>query len=362
MLEVLNLAYIQQRAYPDGTTTYRIRVRIKGMPDKSATFSKKAQAKAWGQKMEAEVRNGRYFSRQEDKERTFAEFIDRYIENELPKKPKSFKKQKMQLLWWKKHFSPYFLCHVTPAMIAENRDKLLSECTPKGNKRTSSTTNRSLAALSHAFTIAVKEWGWLHENIVLKIKRPKEGKPRERFLEADEISSLLEECRKSKSPHLYAIVYFAISTGARKGGILSLKWHDIDFARSKVTFKDTKNGETRTVALTQHAADCLMKEKNKRVTLSEYVFPVFDGKKPADIKTAWEKAIEKAGLKICFHTLRHTAASHLAMNGASTLEIAAILGHKSLSMVKRYSHLSTSSTACVLNKMNQQILGGYANG
>lgn len=54
MLEVFNMAYIQGRAYPDGTTTYRVRVRIKGMPDKSATFSKKAQAKAWGQKMEAE--------------------------------------------------------------------------------------------------------------------------------------------------------------------------------------------------------------------------------------------------------------------------------------------------------------------
>lgn len=69
------------------------------MPDKSATFSKKTQAKAWGQKMEGEVRNGRYFARQEDKERTFAELIDKYIENELPKKPKSLKKQTMQLLW-----------------------------------------------------------------------------------------------------------------------------------------------------------------------------------------------------------------------------------------------------------------------
>ena len=82
------MAYIQERDHPNGSKTYRVRVRIKGMPDKSATFSKKTQAKAWGQKMEAEIRNGRYFSRQEDKERTFAEFIDKYIEYELPKKPK----------------------------------------------------------------------------------------------------------------------------------------------------------------------------------------------------------------------------------------------------------------------------------
>lgn len=95
VLEVFNMAYIQDKGVSRWNIIYRVRVKIKGRSDKSTTFSKKAQAKAWGQKMEAEVRNGRYFSRQEDKKHTFAEFIDRYIENELSKKPKSLKKQKM---------------------------------------------------------------------------------------------------------------------------------------------------------------------------------------------------------------------------------------------------------------------------
>jgi site-specific recombinase XerD len=77
---------------------------------------------------------------------------------------------------------------------------------------------------------------------------------------------------------------------------------------------------------------------------------------------AWENAIKKAGLKICFHTLRHTAASHLTMGGASTLEVGAVLGHKTLAMVKRYSHLSVSATAKVLNRMNDEVLGNIRHG
>ena len=90
----------------------------------------------------------------------------------------------------------------------------------------------------------------------------------------------------------------------------------------------------------------------------EFYRRLLTGIKTADIRTAWEYAVEEAGLQgICFHSLRHTTASHLGMQGSSTLEIAAILGHKTLAMVKRYSHLSTSSTARVLSRMNEEILG-----
>ena len=123
-----------------------------------------------------------------------------------------------------------------------------------------------------------------------------------------------------------------------------------------MTFRDTKNGETRSVSLSDAVLDCLSKEKAKRIIQSEYVFPSFDGSKPADFTTSWKKVVRSIGLNICFHTLRHTGALHLAMNGATLLEIAAILGHKTLAMVKRYSHLTTSSTAKVLDKMNRNIL------
>lgn len=343
------MAYIQKREHSNGHITYRARIRINGMPDKSATFTSRNQAKIWAQKMEADIRQGRYFPKQESKERTFGEFIDRYIEKELPKKPKSLNKQTSQLLWWKKYLGAYFLCHISPSMLAELRDQLLSETTYRGKLRSSSTVNRYLAALSQALTIAVKEWGWLKENPFLKISRLRESKGRERYLEKEEITCLLKACRQSKSPYLYGIVIFALGTGARRGEILNLKWEDVDFVRSTATFCDTKNGETRTVPLSRSVLECLEQERKHRLILSPKVFPCIE------IRTAWENAVEKADLKqLRFHDLRHTAASHLAMNGASTLEIAAILGHKTLSMVKRYSHL-----ALALNRMNEELLGAF---
>lgn len=346
------MAYVQKRQHPNGNITYRARVRVIGMPDKSATFATRSQAKNWAQKMEAEIRQGRYFPKQEDKERTFSELIDRYIEKELPKTPKSLAKQRSQLLWWKKHLGSYFLCHISPAMLAELRDLLSQEKTIRGKLRSSSTVNRYLAALSQALTITVKEWGWMKENPLLKISRLREARARERYLEKEEINYLLEACRQSKSPYLYGIVIFALGTGARRGEILNLKWEDTDFVRSTATFRDTKNGETRTVPLGRSVLECLEQERKRRVVLSPRIFPC------VDIRTAWENVVEKVNLKeFRFHDLRHTAASYLAMNGASTLEIATILGHKTLSMVKRYSHLSVSTTALVLNRMNEEILG-----
>jgi len=179
----------------------------------------------------------------------------------------------------------------------------------------------------------------------------------------EEIEKLLEVCKESKSPHLYPVTLFALSSGARRGEILGLKWKDVDLDRKVATFRDTKNGEHRSIPLSDALSECLWKEKRLRSIPSEYVFPSIDGKMPADIRGAWENAVEKAGLSgVCFHTLRHTVASHLTMGGASMIEVGAILGHKTLAMVKRYSHLSVTATAKVLGRMNEEVLGKAGNG
>lgn len=355
--EEIQMATIQKRVHPNGKVTYRARVRVIGMPDKSATFTTQSKAKIWAQKTETEFRERRHFPQQTDREKTFAQFIDRYIERELPKNPKSQKKQTQILTWWRKKLGAYFLIHISPSMIGELRDELQTEMTRRGKLRSSSTTNRYLASLSKAFSVSVREYGWMKENPVLKIQRPPEAKARDRFLDKEEMSQLLKACHESKSSHLYAVVLLALSTGARKGELLSLKWEDVDFSRKILTFRNTKNGETRVVPLTEDAFACLVKEKGKRIVFSEYVFPSLCGRKSGDIKSAWERAVETVGLKdVCFHTLRHTHCSWLAMCGTSTLEIAAILGHKTLSMVKRYAHFASSATAKALQRMNEQVL------
>ncbi len=77
-----------------------------------------------------------------------------------------------------------------------------------------------------------------------------------------------------------------------------------------------------------------------------------------DIRKSWEQSRRKANLEdFHFHDLRHSCASYLAMNGATLLEIAEVLGHKTLDMVKRYSHLAESHTAGVVERMNHKIFG-----
>ncbi len=355
------MACIEKRIHASGTVTYRVRIRLSGSPSISESFPTRREAKEWGTKMEADVRQGRYFGKSESKEHTFRELVDRYIEIELPKNPDSFIKLKSQLLWWNDHLKDYYLCRITPAVISELKEKLIKEKTSRKSLRTPSTANRYLAALSGLFRTAVKEWNWMSENPLSKVSKFKEGKARERFLTKEEIETLLDVCKKSKSLHLYPVTLFALCTGARRGEILGLKWKDIDFERQTATFRDTKNGETRTISLSPLLVKCILEERGKRVICSEYVFPCQDGRMPADIRTAWDLAVEEAGLDICFHILRHTAASYLAMGGASTLEVGAILGHKTLAMVKRYSHLYIPTTAKVLNRMNEEVLGNSQN-
>ena len=273
------MAYIEERELPaeagkKAKTVYRARIRIKGKPEVSETFNSKSKAQSWAKKMEDSIREDRFFPKKENLERTFADLIDRYIENELPKKPKSFAKQKMQLLWWKSHLGSYFLNHITPALIIEIRDKLFHGLSRRGKPRSTSTANRYLAALTHVYTIAVKEWGWCNENIALKIRRSKEGKARDRFLEKEEISHLLSACKKSKSPYLHPIVLIALTTCARKGEILSLQWNDIEFNRKKMTFRDTKNGETRSIALSDPVINCLLKKKLSESCQANMFFPL----------------------------------------------------------------------------------------
>lgn len=150
---------------------------------------------------------------------------------------------------------------------------------------------------------------------------------------------------------MYNAVLFSLATVARNGEVLGLKWKDIDFMRKTVTFRDTKNRETRTIPLGNILLPNFQDPVSKRVAVSKYVFPSKDVTKQTDIRNALEYTLKKANLdNVCFHSVRHTVASHLGMTCASTLEIAAILDHKTLTMVKQYSHLSVASTSQALKK------------
>ena len=153
------------------------------------------------------------------------------------------------------------------------------------------------------------------------------------------------------------VVVLALATGARRGELLRLRWPDVDLKRGTLTFQETKNGERRAVPLTGQA---LAYEPTCEGTALDtaLVFPDATGKRPLGIREAFEGAVERAGIvDFRFHDLRHTFASYLAMNGATLAEIAEVLGHKTLAMVKRYAHLSEAHTRGVVERMNRAVFG-----
>ena len=218
--------------------------------------------------------------------------------------------------------------------------------------------NRYLAVLSHAFTVAVREWQWCDDNPVRKVTKPQEPRGRVRYLSEEERERILKECKASRNPHLYTVVVLALATGARKMELISLRWSDVDLKRGLLTFHETKNGERRSVPLVGYALDVLTQHAKVRRLDTWLVFPKPTGGKFLRFREAFDNAVERAGIAdFRFHDLRHSAASYLAMNGASLMEIADILGHKTLSMVKRYAHLSEAHTRNVVQRMNAAIFG-----
>ena len=358
------MATIEKRRCADGAWQYRVKIRVKGAPAESASFQRLTDARRWAQSTESAIREGRYFKTAEAKKRTLAEAIDRYLKEVLPHKAKGGANQTAQLTWWRKQVGAYALADITTTLIGECRDRLLQDpICPKAKpdddspsrRRSPATVVRYLAALSHVLSVAMKEWGWLEGNPVAKVRKPKEARGRERFLNDGERQHLLDAVEKTSRP-LYVVVVLALSTGMRRGEILSLSWSQVDFMRRRITLHKTKNGELRAVPLVGLAHELVMQLAKVRKIDCDLVFSGEVVGRPFCIQKPWYAALRVAGIEnFRFHDLRHSAASYMAMNGASMLDIATVLGHKTLSMVKRYSHLSDEHTQRIVEAMNERI-------
>lgn len=343
---------IREKKTSDGATRFQAIVRLKGTPTQTKEFQRKTDAKRWIQHVESAIRDGRNFTKREDVKHTLADLIDRYTRDVTPTK-KSGAKQDQQLAWWRGQLGVYFLKDVTPALVAETRDKLAATPTPRGEPRSGASVNRYLAALSHAFTVAVREWGWLDSSPVVKVSRRKEAQGRVRYLVDDERARLLAACADGPA-YLRPVVGLALATGMRQGEILGLRWPDVDLTRAHLTLHDTKNGDRRGVPLAGAALADLREWAKVRRLDDDRVFPG-----TSNFRRAWMTAVRRAGLDdFRFHDLRHSCASYLAMNGATPSELAAILGHKTLAMVKRYAHVSDAHLRGVLESMNKRFLDG----
>jgi len=358
------MASIQKRTNTNGEITYRVQIRLKGHPPITATFVRLTDARRWEQQTEAAIKEGRYFKTTEARKRTMADAIDRYNSEVLAHRRNPVN-QKIYLAYWKEAIGDYLMADISAALIAEHRNNLVGKKNRYGRVIGTATANRYTQALGHVLNVAIKEWEWINQNPVERIQKYKEPRGRVRFLSDEERERLLVSCRQSDNPYLYKIVVLAISTGARKMEIIDLKWPDVDLNRGQIILHETKNEDRRVVPLKGYALDIVRELAHHKIDGCPYLFPsskiTYDTQrkpiyKSIDIRTAWENALIKAQIEdFRFHDLRHSAASYLAMNQASLTEIADVLGHKTLQMVKRYAHLSEAHTGSIVEKMNKEI-------
>lgn len=348
------MATIQKRAGRQGKTSYRVQVRIKGFAPETASFDRLADAKSWASKLESEIKAGRHFG--QSKRHTFNELADEYIAHAA--ELRSLAQRERHIQYWRAVFGSDLLDSVTPSRIGKERSRLLSEETNRfaapatGNpeqdakrprrNRTGPAVNRYLAALSACLSYGVKTLHWLERNPCASVAKSKENSGRVRFLSDEERVGLLDACRTH--PDLYLAVVLALTTGARQSEIMSLRFGQIDFARKVITLHETKNGERRALPLVGEAYKLLQARAKVRDLIDDRVFPPRPRARKAEslaLRQPWESALKTAGISdFHWHDLRHTAASYLAMTGVSLVEIAKVLGHRTLQMVARYSHLS----------------------
>ena len=325
---------------------YQVQIRIKGSAPETATFERLSDAKEWAAKTESDMRAKKHYG--QSKRRTFNELADEY---------EPYAKDVKRLNHWRTVFGEKKLEEVTAEIINKEITKMLEADTPRystpatGNveqdekrentKRTGSTINRYVAALSVCLTHAVK-LEWIDRNPCERINKPKENSGRVRFLSVDEIQAL----KKASSKHddLLLAVLLSLATGARQAEIMGLRYSQIDFVRELITLDKTKNGDKRVLPLVGESLELLRSRQYKRKPDDDRVFPPSRRAGKSDyinLRKPWEAALKEAGIEnFHWHDLRHTAASHLAMSKVSLVEIAKILGHKTLAMVARYAHLN----------------------
>lgn len=340
------MAAIEKRRADDGSMAYRVRIRLRGHAPESATFARLTDAKAWAAATEADIRANRHFGAA--KRHTVGEVLDRY-EHDAVDSLKSSGPVKARLAFWRVAVGHLLLSDLSVTTIKTHRDKLAATKKQRGGgDRSGADVNRTLAALSSALSFAVKELEWIDTNPMRRVAKFKESRGRVRYLTETELPALLAACRESGNDDLLLAVLLALSTGARQAEVMTLRWSQIDLKARTATLQDTKNGTMRTLPIVGDALALLKTRAKVRKIADDRLFPAGPRARKgavANLRKPWEAALEKAAITdFHWHDLRHTCASYMAMSGVSQLEMAKMLGHKTLAMTMRYSHLSPQRT------------------
>ena len=336
--------------------SFQATIRRKGFDTVTRTFDTKGEALAWASTTEQDMKDQRYKSPRRAMGVTLSQALTKYLSTISAKKALNthrLEKSAAQRLL-ERLGTETALGSISPQIVAQYRDARLQEVTAYS-------VRHELSLLSHLFSKAKKEWGLPIENPVADIERPPPPRGRTRFLTDNEAAKLLESSRRSRNYKFYYYILALLHTGMRSSEAAGLRWSQIDLKKRVIYLPTTKNNDPRWVPLTKELTFKL--EDLKRISNGnddELVF-LNENQLKTDrtiarpglkFRESFNAAKKRAGLlDIHMHDLRHTAASHLIMSGVDIRTLADILGHRTLQMVQRYTHLLHDHKLAAIDKI-----------
>lgn len=313
---------------------WQAKIRKKGFPSQTKVFRAKADAQAWAASVEGEMVRGLWRDRSESESTTLKECIERYL-SEVTTHKKNGHPEELRLQQWLRR---PIACRFMSAIRGKDVADVIKDMESEGKSK--NTIRLHLAVLSHLFKVAKTEWGMeAITNPCEAVRKPRLPQGRERRLVGNEEDRLLDACRADENPDIIYIVQFAIETAMRRSEICGLQWENVNLSGRVALLPDTKNGTVRRVPLSSSALEVLRALPRR---LDGLVWDV----KADTVTRSFERACRRAGITgLTFHDLRHEATSRLFEKGFNPMEVSAITGHKTLQMLKRYTHLRAEDLA-----------------
>lgn len=348
------MAYISQRG-----EYWRAEVRRRGYKPVYRTFDTKQQAQKWARQIEGEMDVGSFVDRSEAERTTLADALKRYRKEIVPEKRHPYQEERRIDRWLTSDLAFRTLANLRGVDFAKYRDDR------RAAGRAENTIRLELQVIRHLFEIARKEWGMEGlPNPLDNIRKPSGSKARDRRLRPGEFDKLKALLSASRNPWVAPAFELAIETSLRQGALFSLRWEWVDVATRVIRFpSDARGADNKGVPavlpLSIRATDILRHlaaiAEGEEARLGRALYGTVDARQGLSgpvfatstnaVICVWKRILRAAGthdpelLTLRWHDLRHEAASRLFEKGLHPMEVASITGHRSMQMLKRYTHL-----------------------
>ena len=321
-----------------GPHQFQATIRLKGFPSQSKTFESKREAEAWSKIVESEMIRGVFIHQEKEAEQTsLRTALERYRDEIIPFKRHPYQEAQRVKRWLQNDLCNRSLVSLRGVDFAQYRDKR------RRDGRAENTIRLELQLINHLYETAKKEWGMESlSNPLNNIRKPSNSNARSRRLEGDEydrIHASLSQCSNTFAAPAFDL---AIETSLRKGTLFKLRWEWVNLNARMIRFP------ANMLTTANKGIPAVLPLSSKAVSVLSSLYTGNEQPKQGlaldttanAIGIVWHKCLKKLGITdLHWHDLRHEAASRLFEKGLHPMEVASITGHRSMQMLKRYTHL-----------------------